>query len=248
MKKITDRLACIANLIGIGKTVADIGTDHGFLPIYLKEHCGSPHIVLTDVSESSLAKAVANVGMLYAASEIPMYFEFRCGSGLSVLQANEVDVVVFAGMGGELMVELLTEDISKTFSFSKFVFQPRTGQGFLRYWLLSNGFEIETESLVVEGKFICEVFSAVHKNQKTDNPRPFVKGDVRNEITLKMLRENPILGIKFLNYKIEKENLIKASLEKTMSDVVLKKEQNLENLRYLHELLTEFKKGGDFYD
>ncbi|MGP1569340.1 MAG: tRNA (adenine(22)-N(1))-methyltransferase [Eubacteriales bacterium] len=242
MKKITSRLYCIAELIGMGKTVADIGTDHGFLPIYLQQSCGSPHVVLTDVSASSLQKAIENIGILYKKEEIPIYFDFRCGSGLAVMQANEVDTVVFAGMGGELMVELMAEDILKTRSFSKFVFQPRTGQGFLRYWLMSNGFEIERENLVVEGKFICEVFSAIYKENTAVNLEPFIKGDVRYEITRKMISENLELGIKLLNYKIKKENLIKIGLEKTSENVCVKKNQNFKNIKYLQELLSEFQK------
>ena len=239
MKKITERLSCIASLIGIGKTVADVGTDHGFLPIYLHTECESPYVVLSDISRASLQKAIDNVSSVFQEDEIKRYFDFRLGSGLDILKHGEVDAVVFAGMGGELMVKLMQDDIKKTESFAKFVFQPRTGQGFLRYWLLSNGFEIESEKLVTEGKFICEVLSANYTGKIESDLKPFVKNDVTYEITQKMLAENGELGIKFLNSKIKKENFIKNGLDKTEMEVSEKKAQNIENLKYLNELLNK---------
>ncbi len=241
MKKITNRLAHIAQLIGMGKTVADIGTDHGFLPIYLQKEYASPYVVLTDISKASLQKAIDNVNISYESADIKKYFDFRCGSGIEVLKPAEVDAVVFAGMGGELMADLLSCDIKKTQSFSKFIFQPRTGQGFLRYWLQSNNFEIQEEVLVVEGKFICEIIGASYVKKEVPMLEPFVKNAVKYEITPKMLTENPELGLSFLNCKIKKENSIKVNLENMTTENIAKKEQNYQNLQYLYELLKEFK-------
>ena len=69
--------------------------------------------------------------------------------------------------------------------------------------------------------------------------KPFVKNDVTYEITQKMLAENGELGIKFLNSKIKKENFIKNGLDKTEMEVSEKKAQNIENLKYLNELLNK---------
>lgn len=160
MKKITDRLALIAGLIGNGKTVADIGTDHGFLPLYLQRKFESPKVILTDISELSLFKAKKNIASEYSKEEIDKFFDFRLGSGLDVIGAAEVVAVCFAGMGGELMARLMSENREKAESFESLVFQPRTGQGELRRFLVSNGFEITDERLVRESKFICEIIRA----------------------------------------------------------------------------------------
>ena len=156
MIKLTDRLQLMADQINNNETMADIGTDHGFLPLYLWESGKSPKVIMTDISEPSLAKAKAAAGAYQFGSEL----DFRVGDGLKVLEKSEVDAVVIAGMGGLLIKDLLASDMDKTLSFGKYVFQPRNHCGTLRYWLVCNGFEITANRLVREGKFICEVITA----------------------------------------------------------------------------------------
>lgn len=155
--KLTPRLKKIADRIYRGESVADIGTDHAFLPLYLWEAGISPKVIMSDVSEGSLAKARENCQKLHPDTE----FDLRLGSGIEVLEKGEVSVVVMAGMGGILMTELLGADVEKARSFSKLIFQPRKDVGKLRFWLFDNGFRITDEALVREGKYICEIISAV---------------------------------------------------------------------------------------
>lgn len=157
MIKLTDRLQVIADQIQEQETMADIGTDHGFLPISLWERGISPKVILADVSAGSLEKARENARQIYPGQ----WFDLRLGNGLQVLDPAEVDAVVIAGMGGVLMTQILGENLSKTRSFKKLILQPRTGQGSLRYWLIHNGFYIMRECLVREGKYICEVLTVV---------------------------------------------------------------------------------------
>lgn len=157
MNKLTDRLQVIADEVQKGETMADIGTDHGFLPLYLWENGISPHVIMCDISEPSLAKAKAAAGAYQFGHEL----SFRAGDGLTVLDTGEVDVVVIAGMGGYLIRDILAEDPGKTASFSKYVLQPRNHAGTLRHWLASNGFRIARNQLVREGKFICEIITAL---------------------------------------------------------------------------------------
>ena len=166
MNKLSDRLQLIADNIDNGETMADIGTDHGFLPMYLLEKRISPFVIMADVSAGSLDKARDNFSFekerLAAAPEGAVYADehkcsFRLGSGLSVLKPAEVDAVVFAGMGGRLMIELLQEDFAKTCSYTKFILQPRNGQGQLRHWLKEAGLSVEKELLVMETPHICNI-------------------------------------------------------------------------------------------
>lgn len=156
MTKLSDRLQLIADQIQKGETMADIGTDHGFLPIYLREEDICPQVIMTDISEPSLQKAKGYAGAFQFGSEM----DFRAGNGLQVLESGEVDTVVIAGMGGILMTEILGDDIAKSRSFKRFVFQPRNHAEILRWWLTKNGFIITDNLLVREGKFICEIIVA----------------------------------------------------------------------------------------
>ena len=156
MNKLSDRLQLIADQIKKGETMADIGTDHGFLPIYLREKDICPKVILTDISLSSLQKAKGYAG----AYQFGVEMEFRVGNGLQVLECGEVDDVVIAGMGGILMTQILEDDLVKSRSFSKYIFQPRNHADTLRWWLTKNGFIITDNLLVREGKFICEIIVA----------------------------------------------------------------------------------------
>ena len=155
MNGLTDRLQMIADEIRAGETMADIGTDHGFLPLYLWEQGISPTVIMCDVSEPSLAKAKAAAGAYQFGHEL----DFRAGDGLTVLNEGEVDDVVIAGMGGLLIRDILSRDLVKTCSFGKYILQPRNNAGHLRYWLVSHNFIIVKNQLVREGKFICEIIT-----------------------------------------------------------------------------------------
>lgn len=160
MIKLTDRLQVLADQIEQNETMADIGTDHGFLPLALWERNISPQVIMADISPGSLDKARENARSLYPETA----FDLRLGSGIRILEKAEVDAVVLAGMGGALMIRILSEDMEKTLSFQKMVLQPRNGQGKLRRWLITNGFSIIRESLVREGKYICEIMTVVPEN------------------------------------------------------------------------------------
>lgn len=157
MVKLTERLAAIANEIQAGESMADIGTDHAFLPIFLWEQGVSPKVIMVDISEGSLQKAAENCKALHPDEN----FDLRLGSGIEVIEESEVDCVVIAGMGGILMSEILGADVNKARSFNKLILQPRNNIGILRHWLYNNGFSIVNEQLVRESRFICEIITAV---------------------------------------------------------------------------------------
>lgn len=177
MLRLSDRLQMIADQIEPGETMADIGCDHGFLPIYLRLAGKSPKAIVADVSALSLAKAASNaslhgfcaeaaagVGMRMAADargKDDAGMDFRAGNGLFVLAPGEVDAVVIAGMGGKLIRDIMAADLEHTCSFKRFVLQPRIGQGHLRKWLLRHGFAIINEGLVTEGAHIAEIITAI---------------------------------------------------------------------------------------
>ncbi len=164
---LSDRLRVIADEIEPGETVADIGTDHGLLPIFLHQSGRSPRVVLCDINRGPLNKAEENIVRHLGAGALAendaleglTAMSVRLGDGLSPLGCSEVDAVVIAGMGGVLMTEILGADIAKSRSFSKLVLQPRNGSDKLRWWLLHNGFVIVSERLVIERKYICEVLT-----------------------------------------------------------------------------------------
>lgn len=237
--KLTPRLQTIADEINPGETMADIGTDHGFLPVYLWENKISPNVIMADISAGSLAKAEENCRAFFPDRE----FDLRLGNGLEILQPGEVDAVVMAGMGGILMSQILAADSDKSRSFSKLVLQPRKDIGVLRYWLFDNGFRIVNEKLVREGKFICEVITAVPKEiaitrqmDETDVEYefPYSLVDFRNDLTLEYLTRKK---------KLEEEILTSMRQGKYTTPQALRRQEY--RIYHLKFLIKEVKKYED---
>nr|WP_245522806.1 class I SAM-dependent methyltransferase [Thermoanaerobacter italicus] len=149
--KLTERLRKIAEYIPHGSKVADIGTDHGFIPVYLIKSKIATYVVASDLNKGSLNKAVKEVQKRNLQSLI----DTRLGNGLHVLLPGEVDVVVIAGMGGILITKILEEgkDIAKT--IKKFLLQPMRDSAYLREYLIENGYKICDEELVMNCNIKC---------------------------------------------------------------------------------------------
>lgn len=164
MIRLTDRLQCLADYVPEGSSMADIGTDHGKLPVYLLQRGVCDRVVLSDIGRGPLDRALETIEI----QKPPGNFSLRQGDGLSTLAKGEVDVVVIAGMGGALIASILNHDRNKTASFSRLILQPRNGKDKLRHFLLNHGMQIVAEDLVREGKYFCEIIIA----EPTDGELP----------------------------------------------------------------------------
>ncbi|MEG2011598.1 MAG: class I SAM-dependent methyltransferase [Anaerovoracaceae bacterium] len=235
--RLSDRLQEISNNIDPQETMADIGTDHGFLPLYLWETKKCSKVIMSDISKGSLEKARSNCKMYYPDEK----FDLRLGSGIEVLQNGEVNAVVIAGMGGILMAEILGLNIQKAHSFDKLILQPRNSIGKLRFWLSHNGFQIKRESLVREGKYIWEILNVVNGN--TDGS---FDNDDENSIVWELpmsLVENPNkLTAEFLEKKLSIENFVR---EKVLEGKIIdydKLNQTDKRIEYIDILLKKLER------
>lgn len=236
MIKLSDRLQVIANLINKGQTMADIGTDHGFLPLYLFEREISPKVILADISKGSLQKAIDNVEEKACKEEDNISaFHFRLGNGIEILGAGEVDVVVIAGMGGLLMTQILGANLEKAKSFKKILLQPRNAPGKLRYWLMNNGFHIVSENLVREGKYICEILAV---EPCTDSMSlNGTEDDIEFEVPVSLLIGNEALAVEFIQRKLNTELNILENLQKAAEIDQVKVKKTNQRICYLQKLL-----------
>ncbi len=231
MIKLSERLKKIADQIHQGETMADIGTDHGFLPLYLWEQGICPRVIMSDISSGSLAKARENCESYYPAEN----FDLRLGSGITILDKAEVDTLVIAGMGGILMTEILGADLEKAQSFSKLILQPRKDIGKLRFWLFDNGFRIENEALVREGKYICEIITAVPKEIAIT--RQMNGDDIEYEFPHSLLDYKDELLGEYLATKRKKEARILADMQKGKQTTNLQIRHQAYRISYIDYLL-----------
>ena len=144
--ELSPRLAAIAARVPPGFRLADIGTDHAYLPAYLLLEGTIPSAVASDVNRGPLDRGRETARQAGVEEKV----DFRLSDGLNGLEANEADVIVIAGMGGELIARILSE--APWTREKLLLLQPMTAQPELRRWLNGNGYRIEGEAVVREGQ------------------------------------------------------------------------------------------------
>ncbi len=156
MEKLSERLLSLARMVPAGSKVADIGTDHAFLPCYLVKQKIVSYAVGIDVNEGPFQIARQTVNDQNLSSLI----DIRLGNGLLPLKAGEVDVVVIAGMGGSTMREILAQSPEIVRGLRKIIVQPMIGAEAIRFWLHEQGWVIIQEELIYEDKRVFQIIGA----------------------------------------------------------------------------------------
>lgn len=163
--KITDRLKGIVSFIKPPCSVADIGTDHAYLPIYLAQNFECDRLIASDAKIGPYRTALKNIKGFGLEDKV----EVRLGSGLSVLESHEVKTVVMAGMGGNTISEILASAQKISRSITKFILQPMNARVFLRSWLLNNQFRIKDEGLAKENDRFYEIIVAKSGQERIED-------------------------------------------------------------------------------
>ena len=126
--------------------IADIGTDHAYIPISLINEKKARHVIASDLKQGPLDSARRNIDAAGLGEQI----ETLLGSGISVLAPGEAEQIIIAGMGGELIENILREN-PEIAEKSELLLQPMNSQYELRKYLLHHGFLIKYEDISVEG-------------------------------------------------------------------------------------------------
>lgn len=143
---ITPRLEMITKHI-YTKSAADVGTDHAYVPIYLAQHGICTELAATDIKPGPLKIAAENVRKYNLEKTISL----RLGGGLTPLKKGEFETLIIAGMGGEVIKNILENEREKAYSAEFLVLQPMNSQDLLRKWLADNDFSVCEEDIENEG-------------------------------------------------------------------------------------------------
>lgn len=151
------RLAAVAELVPPCKRIADIGTDHAYLPIELIKTGKVAKAVAADIGRGPLQAAREHVEGAGLTAQISC----RLGNGLQVLRPGEVDGIIMAGMGGPLMVDILAAAPAVVERLRFMVLQPMTKSGRVRRYLQRSGWHVERESLALESDVLYQIIYAL---------------------------------------------------------------------------------------
>ena len=149
------RLRLIADWVPEGAYLADVGTDHGYLPTWLLLRGSIRGAIASDLRKGPLERAKA-AGALYGVERI----DYRLCDGLSGIRRTEVDTVVIAGMGGETMLSVLKGAPWTADGQHTLLLQPQTHEELVRAYLANNGFMITREALVQDRGTLYTVMEA----------------------------------------------------------------------------------------
>lgn len=188
------RLKAVADFVPQDMICADIGSDHGYLPIYLVKEKMLPGAIAADIGKGPLESAAANVRKYDLADKI----ELRLGNGLTVLRSNEVSCVTICGMGGGLICEILNNSPQITASLQRLVLAPNVGAHLIRRWAGENHWQITAEELIEEDGH----FYPIIRLEKGEMAELSAAEEFAGPLLLEA--EHPLLG-DYLNYWRHKE-------------------------------------------
>ena len=228
--RLSRRLAAIAALLPAGGGLADVGTDHGLIPVSALQSGFQGRVCATDIRSGPLDAARHTAREAGLADRI----EFHLTDGLDSVDGSNIASVVIAGMGGENIADILAR-APWTREGRLLILQPMSKADFLRRWLTENGYRIETETLVADGP-VYELLTARGGTQAPLSPAELLTG------RFALIKDDPLFPAR-LTHLLEGQRRAVAGLERSSKPedaARLAVEKNtLESLLEMQERMTE---------
>ncbi len=225
--KLSERLAAVAALITKGNSIADIGTDHGYIPIYMAMSGSTDKAIAMDVNEGPLLRARDNINKY----KVEKLVTTRLSDGLNRLKPYEAESIVIAGMGGLLIEKILKANTATAHSARELILSPHSDSDVVRHYLITNNWQIDAETMVYdEGKYYT-VLRAVNGRMNALAPWELMYGR-------ELLNEHNLVLYEYLNTELDKKNTIMSRLSPYSNH------SRVKQLKYELELIM---KGLEYY-
>ncbi len=202
--RLGERLKCVASYVPEGAKLADVGTDHAYLPVWLTENGVINFAIATDIAAGPCSAARASIERAGLTDKIKV----RRGDGLAAVQPGEVDTVVIAGMGASNIIGILQKATTVLDKTEKLILQPMAESVFLRRWLHANGWRVEKEKLAKEAERIYEIISAIKSAGDKYEEWEYQTGRLQ-------LREKDPLWCEYMGILSKKHNFVLKEMEKS---------------------------------
>ena len=152
--RLSKRLGAVASYVQKGSRLADVGSDHAYLPLFLVENGIIDYAVAGEVVQGPYQSALTNV--VQAGKE--ELIQVRLANGLAAIESSDrIDTITIAGMGGRLIADILEADLAKLAGVQRLILQPNNREDELRIWLEAHGFQIVAEEMVTENQKFYEI-------------------------------------------------------------------------------------------
>lgn len=208
-------------------TLADIGTDHGYVPLLALRNDLCEKAIACDINKEPLGKAKLNAIL----EGIDDKIDFRLGNGFEPLEVNEVEEVVIAGMGGNLIRDILEKDLDKVKSCNYLILVPAQNPEVLREYLYKNDYEIIKEDLCFDEGIYYELF----KVRKAEGHATELDS-IYYEISPMLLRSKHPVMKEYIDFKIEDYNKILGFIIDNSDSAIKRKEEVASKIEILSKM------------
>jgi len=234
---LSKRLQAIVSLVPRGSRVADVGTDHGYVPVYLVKENIAASAIAMDVRSGPLSRAAEHIARYGVEDRV----ELRLSDGLRELSPGEADTIIIAGLGGPLMTEILSQGGPVAQAAKNLILSPQSDIPGVRVFLRENGYRIDRELFLRdEGKYYTVM--AVSRGQ--GRPGRYID-DLYGGYLLD--HGNTVLR-EFLERERERYQELLPGLEASTKEETKKRAESmrreLENVELALQILSEGEKNG----
>lgn len=214
--ELSKRLEAIVKLVPPCKVAADIGTDHGYVPMELIRSGKCQRVIAMDVNEGPLERARINVD----AHGLGDYIETRLSDGMEQLSPGETEAVIIAGMGGALTIRILEQGQAVTEAVGYFILQPQSEIIKVRRFLEDSQMTVKAEDFVEEDGKYYPMMLVCHGSEEPHSAMELKYGR-------KLLKEaHPVLK-QYLEYEIKTKEEILKQLKKGSGERIRKRSEEL---------------------
>ena len=211
--------------------IMDVGTDHGYIAIELIKRNLADKVIASDINKDPLNKAKLNVSLEGLSNKI----ELRLGGGLTTVKEKEVNGVLIAGMGGNLIRDILENDIKKVKNMDYLVLQPAQNPEVLREYLYISDYEIIDEDVCFdEGKYY-EVFKVKYKENNSTKLE-----NIFYEVSPILLNKKSDVFKDYLYEKIDKYKKVKSFIKDNTEHALSRKKELDSKIEIIENLLKKF--------
>jgi len=211
--------------------IMDVGTDHGYIAIELIKRNLADKVIASDINKDPLNKAKLNVSLEGLSNKI----ELRLGGGLTPVKDKEVNGVLIAGMGGNLIRDILENDIKKVKNMDYLVLQPAQNPEVLREYLYISDYEIIDEDVCFdEGKYY-EVFKVKYKENNSTKLE-----NIFYEVSPILLNKKSDVFKDYLYEKIDKYKKVKSFIKDNTEHALSRKKELDSKIEIMENLLKKF--------
>ncbi|MBE6071825.1 MAG: SAM-dependent methyltransferase [Clostridium butyricum] len=230
--ELSKRLNWILEKVDKCEVIMDVGTDHGYIPIQLIKRNISKKVIASDINKDPLEKARINASLDGVLKNI----DLRLGGGLVPLKKGEAEGIIIAGMGGNLIRDILEEDLDKVKKVNYLILQPAQNPEVLREYLYTHDYEIIEEDICLdEGKYY-ELFKIRYNKNKNKNS--FEALDY--EISPLLLEKKSDVFKLYIKNKIDKNKKIINFINEDTEHAKQRKEQLVSKNKILKDLIEDF--------